>query len=202
MAEYFLTNRIYVVNASVWRYCNRVGTNLATRDHRLELVQNADVRNAVRQVLPDLPAAPCYLLLCLTQTGLGVWYQRLETGFAAGGILVQSGASDSAALSRRLSHRQSKRLYSRLRTYRRATTRMPWWQWGTEFPTWTAMGMSMGTTCVRSAGVWPVPEWAAVPAAGRRIWTQTGTWTWPTLANSSHSGHSAVGCLLAHDLRD
>ncbi|MBU0616533.1 MAG: nitroreductase family protein [Planctomycetes bacterium] len=93
VANYFLTNRIYVVDARVSRYCNRVGTNLATRDHRLELVQDADVRNAVRQALPDLPEAPCYVLLCLTQTGLDTWYQRLETGFVAGGILLQAGAS-------------------------------------------------------------------------------------------------------------
>jgi hypothetical protein len=92
VAQYFLTNRIYVVDARVSRYCNRVGSNLATRDHRLELVQDADVRDQVRQALPDLPEAPCYVLLCLTASGLGTWYQRLETGFAAGGILVQSGA--------------------------------------------------------------------------------------------------------------
>jgi hypothetical protein len=92
VAEYFLTNRIYVVSDRVLRYCNRQGSNLATRDHRIELVQNADVRDALRQALPDLPAAPCYILLCLTESGLGVWYQRLETGFVAGGILLQAGA--------------------------------------------------------------------------------------------------------------
>lgn len=92
VAEYFLTNRIYVVNNKVWRYGNRVGTNLATRDHRLDLVQDADVRGALRQALPDLPAAPCYIVLCLTLTGLNTWYQRLETGMAAGGMLLQSGA--------------------------------------------------------------------------------------------------------------
>ena len=92
VAEYFLTSRIYVVDSRVTRYCNRVGTNLATRDHRLDLVQDADVRDALRQALPDLPAAPCYILICLTQTGLSTWYQRLETGFAAGGMLLQSGA--------------------------------------------------------------------------------------------------------------
>ena len=32
VAEYFLTNRIYVVDARVSRYCNRVGSNLATPD--------------------------------------------------------------------------------------------------------------------------------------------------------------------------
>lgn len=104
VANYFLTNRIYVVDSRVSRYCNRVGTNLATRDHRLELVQDADVRDAVRQALPDLPHAPCYILLCLTQTGLETWYQRLETGFAAGGILLQAdaiglGCAFKAALS-------------------------------------------------------------------------------------------------------
>jgi hypothetical protein len=92
VAGYFLTNRVYVVNAKVSRYCNRVGTNLATRNHRLELVRDADVRAALRPALPDLPAAPCYILLCLTPAGLTTWYQRLETGFAAGGILLQAEA--------------------------------------------------------------------------------------------------------------
>jgi hypothetical protein len=41
MAEYFQTNRIYVVKDRVYRYCNRAGSNLATRDHRLELVYDA-----------------------------------------------------------------------------------------------------------------------------------------------------------------
>jgi hypothetical protein len=90
VAMYFLTGRIYVVNDRVLRYCNRVGTNLTTRDHRVELVGSADVRAALRQALPDLPTAPCYMLLCLTQAGLDTWYQRLETGFVAGGMLLQA----------------------------------------------------------------------------------------------------------------
>jgi hypothetical protein len=103
-ASYFLTNRIYVINNRVSRYCNRVGTSLTTRNHRLELVQNADVRNAIRQALPGLAPAPCYILLCLTQTGLSTWYHRLETGMAAGGMLLQSealglGCDFKAALS-------------------------------------------------------------------------------------------------------
>jgi hypothetical protein len=92
VAQYFLTNRVYVVDAQVARFCNRQGTDFATRDHRLELVAGADVRTGVRQALPDLPAAPCYFLLCLTSSGLNTWYQRLETGFAAGGMLLQAGA--------------------------------------------------------------------------------------------------------------
>jgi hypothetical protein len=89
VAEYFLTGRIYVVYDKVWRYCSRKGSDLSTRDHRLELVKGADVREQVRSALPGIPAAPCYILLCLTQSGLSTWYQRLETGFAAGGILLQ-----------------------------------------------------------------------------------------------------------------
>lgn len=91
-ADYFLTGRIYAVQDTVRRYCNRTGTNLATRDHRLQLVQDADVRAGVREALPGLPEAPCYLLLCLDQTGLATWYCRLETGFVAAGMLVQAAA--------------------------------------------------------------------------------------------------------------
>ncbi|UCD76123.1 MAG: hypothetical protein JSV91_04210 [Phycisphaerales bacterium] len=94
VAEYFLTGRLYIVRDTVARYCNRVGSNLATRDHRLELVQEADVREEVRQVLGNVPAAPCYLLLCLTASGLETWYQRLETGFVAGGYLAQAAVMD------------------------------------------------------------------------------------------------------------
>lgn len=90
IAQYFLTNRLYVVGDRVLRYCNRVGSNLATRDHRIELVQDADVRQEVRQILGDVADAPCYLLLCLTASGLQTWYHRLETGFVAGGCLAQA----------------------------------------------------------------------------------------------------------------
>ncbi|MBP7147942.1 MAG: nitroreductase family protein, partial [Acidobacteria bacterium] len=93
VAEYFLTGRIYVVQDKVSRFCNRRGTDLATRDHRLELVQDADVRAGVRQAVPGLPEAPCYVLLCLNQSGLGTWYCRLETGFVAGAMLVQAAAA-------------------------------------------------------------------------------------------------------------
>ncbi len=92
IAEYFLTRRIYAVQDTVRRYCNRKGTSLATRDHRLELVQDADVRAGLRQALPGLPEAPLYVLLCLDQTGLATWYCRLETGMAAGAMLVQATA--------------------------------------------------------------------------------------------------------------
>jgi hypothetical protein len=74
VAEYLLTGRIYVVQDEVWRHCNRRGTAPATRDHRLELVQDANVRAGVRQARQGLPEAPFYVLLCLNQTGLGTWY--------------------------------------------------------------------------------------------------------------------------------
>jgi hypothetical protein len=92
VAEYFLTGRIYLVHDAVRRFCNRVGSDLGTRDHRLELVQGADVRDAVGQALGDASTAQCYILLCLTESGLNTWYQRLETGFVAGGVLAQGAA--------------------------------------------------------------------------------------------------------------
>ena len=92
VAQYFLTNRVYVVDARVARYCNRRGSDIASRDHRLEPVSDVDVRAAVQAALPDLPPAPCYVLLCLSRTGLDTWFQRLETGFAAGAMLMQAGA--------------------------------------------------------------------------------------------------------------
>ncbi len=91
-AGYFLTNRIYVVDQRVSRYCNHLTSDLATRDHRLEVVQDADVRAALRQALPDLPIAPCYVVLCLSQTGMTTWYHKLESGMAAGGMLLQAEA--------------------------------------------------------------------------------------------------------------
>ena len=92
-ARYQMTNRIYVIQEKVWRYANRQGDDLTTQDHRLELVHDGDVRDALRQALPDMPAAPCYVLFCLTPDMLTDWYSRIETGFAAGAMLVQTVAT-------------------------------------------------------------------------------------------------------------
>jgi hypothetical protein len=92
LARYFLTNRIYVVQDKIWRYCNRVGSDLTTRDHRLELVHEADVREELREALTGIPEAPCYILLCLTEPDLQDWKARIEVGFAAGGMLLQAAA--------------------------------------------------------------------------------------------------------------
>jgi hypothetical protein len=59
IAECFLGGRIYDVQDEAWRYCNRRGTDPATRNHRLELVQDADVRAGVRQALQGFPEVPC-----------------------------------------------------------------------------------------------------------------------------------------------
>ena len=91
-ARYVLSERIYVVQDRVWRYHNRQGGDLTTCDHRLELVLDADVRAGLRQILPDVPEAPCYFLLGLTADGLEDWYSRIETGFVAGGMLVQAAS--------------------------------------------------------------------------------------------------------------
>ena len=91
-ARYVLSERIYVVQDRVWRYHNRQGDDLTTCDHRLELVHDADVRPGLRQILPDMPEAPCYILLGLTAAGLADWYSRIETGFVAGGMLVQAAS--------------------------------------------------------------------------------------------------------------
>ena len=91
-ADYYLTRRIYVVNERVLRYTSRVGTDLYSHDHRVEQVFNADVRTRLRRAVPGLPDAPCYLLLCLSGAGLGVWFQKLEAGFVAGNVLMQGAA--------------------------------------------------------------------------------------------------------------
>ena len=40
----------------------------------------------------DLPDAPCYVVLCLDAEDVDKWYVHLETGFAAGNMLLQGSA--------------------------------------------------------------------------------------------------------------
>ena len=49
-ADYYLTENIYVVNKDgVYRYHNRnPSDDLTPRDHRLELIKNGDMRDALR----------------------------------------------------------------------------------------------------------------------------------------------------------
>ena len=68
----------------VVRYHNRnPGSDLTTRDHRLERIRTGDVRDGLRSAVRDLPDAPCYVVLYLAED-VDKWYARLKTGFAAG----------------------------------------------------------------------------------------------------------------------
>lgn len=91
-AAYYLTRKIYVVAERVLRYANRVGTDLFTHDHRVEVVAAADRRLDFRRQVPTLPAAPAYVVLCLAGESLDKWYRWLEAGFVAGNVLAQSTA--------------------------------------------------------------------------------------------------------------
>jgi len=55
-------------------------------------VNNIDARDDIKQILPNLPKATCYILLCLPQAEISKEYSRLEAGFAAGGIILESSA--------------------------------------------------------------------------------------------------------------
>ena len=109
MANYYLTRTIYVVHSTgVYRYLNRnPATSLATRDHRLEVSPTTvggrtlytgedanvpDARLALRAAVNGLPAAPCYVVLCLDSSNVGQEYGQLETGFVAGSMLIQASA--------------------------------------------------------------------------------------------------------------
>lgn len=89
-ASYYMTERIYVVTDRVQRFCNRQGSQLTTRDHRMELVLDSDVRAQVQSAVADLTAAPCYIVLCPEFPSGQEWYSRLEVGFLAGGVLLEA----------------------------------------------------------------------------------------------------------------
>jgi hypothetical protein len=95
MARYFLTGTIYLVNEDgVYRYHNRnPDTDMTTRDHRLERINNDDVRNNLRAAVSGLSQAPCYIVLCLNSSDVQVFAQ-LEAGFVAGNMLMQASAID------------------------------------------------------------------------------------------------------------
>ncbi|MBU4221608.1 MAG: nitroreductase family protein [Euryarchaeota archaeon] len=93
-ADYYLTENIYVVNRDgVYRYHNRnPPDDLNTRDHRIELINKGDVRDALRSSVSELPDAPLYIILSLDADDIDKWYARLEAGFVAGNILMQGSA--------------------------------------------------------------------------------------------------------------
>jgi hypothetical protein len=94
VANYYLTKRIYVVaDTAVMRYHNRLppGTNLATSDHRLEVVTSGDRRDSLRDACPRLPAtAPVYIVVCVSDT-TDAWMLQ-EPGFVGFQYLMQAHA--------------------------------------------------------------------------------------------------------------
>ncbi len=104
-ANYYLTRSIYLADENgVYRYHNRnPSTNLSTRDHRIEQLdppsgrggpQPPDARGRLQFAVSDLPAAPCYAILCLSTSYVGQEYPTLEVGFVAGNMLIQATAID------------------------------------------------------------------------------------------------------------
>ncbi len=96
MANYYLTGTIYLADENgVYRYHNRnPSTDLTTRDHRIERINPADVRNSLRSAVSGLPQAPCYVILCLESSSVGQEFADLEIGFVAGNMLIQASAID------------------------------------------------------------------------------------------------------------
>jgi hypothetical protein len=94
VANYYLTQHIYVVSdTAVLRYHNRLppGTNLATADHRLQLVTSGDRRDSLRAACPRLPGtAPDYFVVCYTDTTMA--WALLEVGFVGFQYLAQARA--------------------------------------------------------------------------------------------------------------
>jgi hypothetical protein len=93
-ANYYLTGRIYVVGEDgVSRYHNRLppGTDLATRDHRLERVAAGDRRPELREASVRIPgSAPVYFVVCVPDTAADQVMQ--EAGFAGFQLLAQARA--------------------------------------------------------------------------------------------------------------
>ena len=99
MAEYYLTGTIYLANEKgVYRYQNRnPGTDLTTRDHRIEPVNPGDARSSLQTAVSGLPQAPCYIIICLggkttTSNAQVKNWALLETGFVGANMLVQASA--------------------------------------------------------------------------------------------------------------
>lgn len=92
VAGYFLTQKIYLVREEgVERYHNRLppGTNLTTRDHRLERFLTGDRRPDLRLASYRIPStAPVYIVVCVDDTGS---YRTMqEVGFVAFNLLMQA----------------------------------------------------------------------------------------------------------------
>ncbi|MBU1022789.1 hypothetical protein KKB99_00790 [bacterium] len=92
VAYYYLTRRIYLVSQmGVHRYHNRIppGTDLTTKDHRIELLSDTDARNSLRQSITGLPSAPAYFVICVDSAQTSSNWALLEAGFCASSLLVE-----------------------------------------------------------------------------------------------------------------
>jgi nitroreductase len=99
VSGYFLTGKIYLVREEgVDRYHNRLppGTNLTTRDHRLERLLSGDRRPELRLACNRIPStAPVYVVVCVDDTSS---YRTMqEAGFVAFNLLMQARALGLAA---------------------------------------------------------------------------------------------------------
>ncbi|MFC1932949.1 nitroreductase family protein [Chloroflexota bacterium] len=105
-ADYYLTKGIYMVNENgAYRYYNRVfgGYNFNTKDHKIVETVSGDVRADLQSAVPDLPEAPCYVVISLdydyianradahsTDNATIENNALLEAGFVASNILAQA----------------------------------------------------------------------------------------------------------------
>ncbi|MGQ9678882.1 MAG: nitroreductase family protein [bacterium] len=92
VAGYFLTQKIYLVREEgIERYHNRIppGTDLTTRDHRLERHLTGDRRSDLRLASNRIPSsAPAYIVVCVEDT---TSYRTMEeVGFVAFNLLMQA----------------------------------------------------------------------------------------------------------------
>jgi hypothetical protein len=94
MANYYLTDRIYVVGQyEVSRYHNRTaaGADAMIRDHRLERIAAGDRRPQLRAASQRIPGdAPAYFVICVPDTGAPP--AMMEAGFAGLELLAQARA--------------------------------------------------------------------------------------------------------------
>ena len=92
-ALYYLTGRIYIVR-SVGTERSEIrlpGGSATTRDHRIERVIYGDRRPALRSAVTRIPqTAPVYFVYCGAS---GSRAELLESGFAAGGAVLQATSS-------------------------------------------------------------------------------------------------------------
>jgi hypothetical protein len=95
VANYYLTQRIYMIShLGVHRFHNRIppGSSLSTKDHRIELLSDTDIRNSLKDAISGLPSAPAYFVMCLDTSQAASNWGLLEVGYCAGSLLLQASS--------------------------------------------------------------------------------------------------------------